>query len=95
MFIVDDVLFRVLGVSIPAFDLLWVLERVNDHAYSEKYNPTKISDKMKENRLLYELGERSAREYGKMQRQLQEELAIANEVLERIKGEVTGDYKLL
>lgn len=79
-FFVDDVFLRTLGVSIPPFDMLWLMEQIRDHALQEQYNPEKIADQMKENRLLYEFGEINKEEYEKINEELNHQLKIANRV---------------
>jgi hypothetical protein len=79
-FIVDDVFLRMLGVSIPPFDMIWLTEQIRDHAYREMYNPEKINDQLKEIRLLYELGELKKEEYEKRSQELSHKLKLANRV---------------
>ncbi len=77
MFIIDDLLLRGLGISIPGLDLIWTLEQIKDFAYRELYNPDKIKNKIKENRLIFEFGEITTDEYEKTNAKLLQELKLA------------------
>lgn len=77
MFIIDDILLRQFGISMPGLDLLWTLEQIRDFAYRELYNPEKIKNSIKENRLLFELGEMTIDEYEKTNAKLLQELKLA------------------
>lgn len=79
-FFVDDVFLRMLGLSIPPFDMIWVVEQLRDRVLQEQYNSEKISDQIKENRLLYEFGEITKEEYEKINDELNHQLKIANQV---------------
>ena len=79
-FFVDDVFLRMLGLSIPPFDMIWVVEQLRDRVLQEQYNSEKISDQIKENRLLYEFGEIDKEEYEKNNKALNHQLKIANRV---------------
>jgi len=79
-FFVDDAVLRMLGISIPPFDMIWVVEQLRDRILQEQYNPEKISDQIKENRLLYEFGEIIKDEYEKINDKLNHQLKIANRV---------------
>ena len=79
-FFVDDVFLRMLGISIPPFDMIWVVEQLRDCALQGQYNPEKIGDQIKENRLLYEFGEIAKEEYEKVNDELNHQLKIANRV---------------
>ncbi len=77
-FIVDDLFLRMFGISIPPFDMLWVLEQISDYAYAEMYDVEEINNAMKENRLLYEFGEITETEYEKKNERLNHKLKMAN-----------------
>ncbi|MDI6860324.1 MAG: gas vesicle protein GvpG [Methanocellales archaeon] len=79
-FIVDDIFLRMLGISIPPFDMIWLTEQIRDFAYREMYNPEKIADQLKENRMLYEFGEITKEEYERENDRLNHNLKIANRV---------------
>jgi len=79
-FIIDDILFRTLGVSIPPFDTLWLLETITNYVEDARHEEIqrRINDKIKENRLLYELGEITEEEYESKNRELNQQLRINN-----------------
>ncbi|MBN1323551.1 MAG: gas vesicle protein GvpG [Methanotrichaceae archaeon] len=80
MLIIDDVLLRMLGISLPVFDLLWTLEQIQNYAFRETYNPEKIRNRIKENRLLFEFGELSRDEYEQANIDLLHQLKMAERV---------------
>lgn len=63
-------LLRTLGISIPPFDMLWLLEVIRDFAQQQQFNLAEIEDKLKENRLLFELGEIKKETYVKVEKML-------------------------
>lgn len=63
MIIIDDLLLGMLGATLKPFDMIWLLEVLRDYALKEKYNLEKINNEIKENRLLFEIGEMSEEEY--------------------------------
>ncbi|MFC4550932.1 MULTISPECIES: gas vesicle protein GvpG [Halorussus] len=71
MFVVDDLLVR------PFVGLLDVLHTM---ALDEMYDVESIRDDVKENRLLYELGEIPREEYERRDEELREELEFAERV---------------
>lgn len=77
MFIIDDILLRAAGITIPGLSLIWTLEQIRDMAYKELYNPEKIKNKIKENRLLFEFGELTSGEYENNNTKLLKELKFA------------------
>lgn len=77
MFFVDDLLLRSFGVSLPGLDLIWTIEQVQKFAHRELYNPEKIKNQIKENRLLYEFGELTKGEYERTNSELMHKLKIA------------------
>lgn len=79
MFILDDILLRAVGVSLPPFDLLWIIERIKDFAEQQRYNVAEIADKIKENQLLFELGEISKAEHATREAELMTRWQIALE----------------
>ncbi|MDM7913042.1 MAG: gas vesicle protein GvpG [Methanotrichaceae archaeon] len=80
MFILDDLLLRSLGISLPGLDLIWTLEQVQKFAYREMYNPEKIKNQIKEARLLYEFGEMTREEYERATSELMRKLRLAEKV---------------
>ena len=65
VFLIDDILFRALGFSIPPFDMIWLMETIEDYARGILRDDIQkwVIDSLKENRLLYELGEITREEY--------------------------------
>lgn len=88
MFFIDDFLLSTLGISLKPFDAIWLLELIRDYALKEKYNIRKINNKIKENRLLFEIGETTEEEYKKRHELLLEELERANEIMENLSNDV-------
>ena len=84
MFLIDDLLLRSLGLSIKPFDMIWYLELMRDYALKEKYNIKRINNQIKENRLLFEIGEIKEDEYKEKHTLLLEELEKAKEVIEKL-----------
>lgn len=74
MFIWDDILLRMLGISVPGLDFFSTLELVKNIAYKELYNPEKIKNQIKENQMLYEFGEISRDEFEETKSRLMEQL---------------------
>lgn len=79
MILVDDLLVK------PFVSLLNVL---HDMAIEEMYDVESIQDDLKENQLLYELGERSPEEYEDRKAELEEELELAERAREQLSGRV-------
>lgn len=75
MFVLDDLLFR------PLVSLADVLHTM---ALDEMYDVGEIEDEIKENRLLYELGERSHEEYERRDEKLRQQLEVARRVHEEL-----------
>jgi hypothetical protein len=71
-----------LGISIPPFDMIWLMETILDHVedINEKESHEKITNKIKENRLLYELGEIAKEEYEKRNGELGNKLQMNNRI---------------
>jgi 2-methylisocitrate lyase-like PEP mutase family enzyme len=78
-FLIDDLLLRTLGISIPPFDMLWLIETITDYVENvrQEESQQKINRKIKENRLLYELGEITKEEYERRSRELNQRLKIS------------------
>ncbi len=57
MFLIDDFLLSIFGLSLKPFDMIWLLELLGNYALKEKYDTKKIGNQIKENQLLFELGE--------------------------------------
>lgn len=88
MFLIDDLLLRGLGLSIKPFDMLWLLELMRDYALKEKYNIKRINNQIKENRLLFEIGEVTEEEYQEKNAILLEELEKAKSIMENLSKDV-------
>ena len=73
--IVDDLLVR------PFFQVLESLQAI---AMNELYDIEDIRDRMKENQLLYEMGERDEEEYQRRRRELEAELEVAEQAHEQL-----------
>lgn len=78
VFFIDDLFLRTLGLSLPPFDMLWLMERLHDYAYqtTAQENLQRINNLIKENRLLYELGEITREEYESVVKKLNNERKI-------------------
>lgn len=85
VFFVDDILLRMLGLSIPPFDMIWLMETIEAHARSllEEENNKEINNRLKENTLLFELGEITREEYELKNKELNENLK-KNEKINRL-----------
>ena len=81
-FIIDDIFLRMLGISIPPFDMLWMIETIRDYTIKEAYDPEKINDAIKENQMLYELKEITKEEYERKHAELTEMLKQAQRARE-------------
>jgi len=79
-FLVDDFFLRMLGLSIPPFDMIWLIENISDYIEEVIVEETqqKINNKIKENRLLYELGEITRKEYEKRNSELNNQRKMNN-----------------
>ncbi|MWV39695.1 MULTISPECIES: gas vesicle protein GvpF [Natrialba] len=75
MFVLDDLLFR---------PFVGIVDAIHTIALDELYDVDGLEDELKENQLLYELGERSEEEYRRRKAELEDELEIAREVHERL-----------
>ena len=81
MFLIDDLVLRAVGISLKPFDLIWMLELLRNYALQEKYNLQKIGSQIKENRLLFEIGEITKEEYEQENELLLEERKKAEEIM--------------
>ena len=73
--IIDDLLVR------PFFQVLESLQAI---AMNELYDMEDIRDRMKENQLLYEMGERDEAEYQRRRRELEAELEVAEQAHDQL-----------
>lgn len=62
---IDDLLLRAIGISLGPLDLIYILEVIGDYARDQfvEENMKTLRDRLKENRLLFELQEIPANEY--------------------------------
>jgi hypothetical protein len=79
MFLLDDLLVR------PLVSIADVIHAV---AIEELYDIETIRNDIKENRLLYELGERSHEEYERRKDELETQLDLAEQAHENLRGKV-------
>lgn len=77
VFVVDDLLYT-LTIRPWAF----IMEIIHGHALRELYPLDKTNDAIKENRLLYEFGELTTKEYEARKEELIEKLEMAKKVRE-------------
>ena len=77
-FLIDDICLRMLGISIPPFDMIWLIETIRDYVEEIRAEETqqRINNKIKENRLLYELGEIAKEEYERRNSELNHQLKV-------------------
>jgi len=81
-FFIDDIFLRMLGISIPPFDMIWLLETILDYVEDirETESSEKINNKIKENRLLYELDEITKEEYERRNGELNHKLQMNSRI---------------
>ncbi|QIB75679.1 protein gvpG [Halogeometricum borinquense] len=79
MFLLDDLLVN------PFLSLVDILHTM---ALDEMYDTEAIQDDIKENRLLYEIGERSKEEYQQRKEELEAQLDTAKQVKSQMRGRV-------
>lgn len=77
MILLDDLLVR---------PFVSILDAVHSLALTELYDIEEIENEMKENQLLYELGERSKTEYEHRRQELEAELEVAEQVHEQFQN---------
>lgn len=82
VFFIDDVLLRMLGISIPPFDMIWLMETIRDYIEDVigEEKQQKMNNKIKENRLLYELGEITKEEYERRNGELNHQRKMNNQI---------------
>ncbi len=78
VFVVDDLLY---GVAISPW--VFVIEQLRNHALREAYPLDKINNQLKENRMLFELGEIIKEAYETINNRLLEKREIAKRVWEK------------
>lgn len=77
MIVVDDLLVR---------PFISILDAIHTLALSELYDTEELENELKENRLLYELGERSEETYEQRREELEEQLEVAREVHQQLQN---------
>ncbi|MGQ3413380.1 gas vesicle protein GvpF [Natrinema versiforme] len=75
MFVLDDLLLR---------PFVGIVDALHSIALDEMYDVEALEDELKENQLLYELGERSEEEYRRRKEELEAELETARDVHEQL-----------
>ena len=80
MFLVGDLLVR---------PFVSFLEILHDMAIEEMYDVDEIRDRLKENRLRYEIGELSESEYERRKADLEAELELAERAREQLRSKAT------
>jgi hypothetical protein len=81
-FFIDDIFLRMIGISIPPFDMIWLMETLTDYVNDARMKETqqKINNEIRENRLLYELGEITKEEYDKRHSDLNHRRLMNNRI---------------
>ena len=81
VFFIDDMFLRMLGLSIPPFDMIWIMELLHEHASQTmaQENLQRVNNLIKEKRLLYELGEVTREEYETEVEKLNHQRKILNQ----------------
>ncbi|WP_160134861.1 gas vesicle protein GvpG [Halococcus salsus] len=79
MFILDDLLLR---------PIVSVANVIHSMAIEELYDVQGIQDEIKENRLLFEIGDRDVEEYERRQDELRTQLDVAREARETLSSKV-------
>jgi uncharacterized membrane protein len=71
-----------IGISIPPFDMIWLMETLTDYVNDARMKETqqKINNEIRENRLLYELGEITKEEYDKRNSELNHRRLMNNRI---------------
>jgi len=79
VFIVDDILVK---------PFVSVLDILHTMALNEMYDTAAIRDDLKENQLLYEVGERSEETYEERKRELELQLEMAEQIQSQMSGRI-------
>jgi hypothetical protein len=79
MFVIDDLLLR---------PIIAVGNVIHSMAIEEMYDVEAIRDDIKENRLLFEIGDRSEDEYERRREELRTQLEVAREARETLTNKV-------
>lgn len=75
VFVIDDLLY-----SLTIGPYVFIFTQIRNHALREMYPLEKINDQIKENRLLFELGEMPKQDYEKRNAELLEKREIAERI---------------
>jgi hypothetical protein len=75
-----------IGLSIPPFDMIWLMETITDYVDEARVKETqqKINNEIRENRLLYELGEITKEEYDRRNSELNHQ-RLMNKQINRVR----------
>lgn len=75
-----------IGLSIPPFDMIWLMETITDYVDEARVKETqqKINNEIRENRLLYELGEITKEEYDRRSSELNHQ-RLMNKQINRVR----------
>ncbi len=73
--------------------VIWLTQTMRDYALKEKYDIKKINSQIKENRLLFEIGDITEKEYKEKNELLVEELEEAKEVTEELSNVRIADLQ--
>ncbi len=68
----------------PPFDPIWLLKTIRDFAEQQLYNVEEINDRIKENRMLFELGDIDKKTYEETEKIMKEKLEQAMETRKHI-----------
>lgn len=76
MFFIDDIILRSLGFTIPPFDIIWLMEMLEDYTRGllEEETEKELKNRLKENRLLFELGEINLEEYERRNKEINQKI---------------------
>jgi hypothetical protein len=74
------------GFSIPPFDMIWLMETITDYVNEgwARESQRRINKELRENRLLYELGEITNEEYEKRNSELNHQ-RLMNQRINRVR----------
>jgi len=70
------------------FGIIKLVKLMRDYALKERYNIKTINNQIKENRLLFEIGEITEKEYKEKHELLLGELEKAKEIMEHLSGNI-------
>lgn len=82
VFFIDDIFLRALGLSMPPFDMIWLMETLEEYARGMMGEEIKkeVVKKIKEARLLYEFGEITREEYERINSELAQKMRDVEKV---------------